>query len=150
MDKEEFKNRIKSMENEETQLLFGKIDVDHICKCSLASLYYLFPLIERIIIEIFNMIPESNVEVLNQGTYKSVNEILDCNENVLDEWATLQLKEYYANDGARNTIFHNKNFFNISFDFEQIGKLLIYLLEKYLKMAENLNNYRFISIEEVL
>lgn len=149
MDQEEFVHRIKQVENDDIKEIFGKIDVDHINLHSLGSLYYLFPLIERIIVEIFDLIPEANIEVSNQGTYKTVLEIIKDN-TIFDADINSLLREYYSDNGIRNTIIHNnKNNFPISVTFEELYYLLVYLLEKYIELAEKYNAFIFKPIEEI-
>ena len=108
MDQKEFVYRIKQVENNDTEEKFGKIDINHVNLHSLGSLYYLFPLIERIVIEIFDFIPEANIEVSNQGTYKTMSEIIKGN-TIFDVEINSLLIEYYSDNGVRNTIIHNNN-----------------------------------------
>lgn len=149
MDPKEFAYRIKQIENNDTEEKFGKIDINHVNLHSLGSLYYLFPLIERIVIEIFDFIPEANIEVSNQGTYKTMSEIIK-NNTIFDVEINSLLIEYYSDNGVRNTIIHNnKNNFPISITFENLYYLLVYLLEKYVELAKKYDAFIFKTIEEI-
>lgn len=149
MDQKEFAYRIKQIENNDTEEKFGKIDINHVNLHSLGSLYYLFPLIERIVIEIFDFIPEANIEVSDQGTYKTMSEIIK-NNTIFDVDINSLLIEYYSDNGVRNTIIHNnKNNFPISITFENLYYLLVYLLEKYVELAKKYDAFIFKIIEEI-
>ena len=149
MDQKEFVYRIKQVENNDTEEKFGKIDINHINLHSLGSLYYLFPLIERIVIEIFDFIPEANIEVSNQGTYRTMLEIIK-DSTIFDVEINSLLLEYYSDNGVRNTIIHNnKNNFPISITFGKLYYLLVYLLEKYVELAKKYDAFTFKPIEEI-
>ena len=64
---------VRVLENNITIDKIGKIDLDVIKDNSFYSLYYKFPLIERIILEIYKVIPGSNVEMYEQGKMKTIN-----------------------------------------------------------------------------
>ena len=53
---------IKVFEDDVTIKKIGKIDLETIKDDSFYSLYYKFPLIERIILEIYKAIPGANIE----------------------------------------------------------------------------------------
>ena len=149
MDQKEFAYRIKQIENNDIEEKFGKIDINHINLHSLGSLYYLFPLIERIVIEIFDFIPEANIEVSDQGTYKTMSEIIKDN-TIFDVEINSLLIEYYSDNGVRNTIIHNnKNNFPISITFGNLYYLLVYLLEKYVELTKKYDTFIFKPIEEI-
>ena len=68
---------IKLFESDMTILKVGKIDMEVIYDESFYSLYYKFPLIERLVLEIYKLIPGTNIEMYEQGTMKTINSIIN-------------------------------------------------------------------------
>ena len=66
MDKEIYIAFIKYFENDETKRVIGQIDVEILHEEKVECLYYIFPLIEKMILEIFKLVPESDVEYIEQ------------------------------------------------------------------------------------
>ena len=76
---------IKAIQNSDTINLIGDIDVDLLKLNKIESLNYSFPLIERMILEIYKLVPESDVEHYEQGIMKTPISIIDNNIEVLPE-----------------------------------------------------------------
>lgn len=80
------------------------------------SLLYLFPLIERIIVEILSLEPNSDIEHYSQGTYRTMNEILNKNKDILTELLGYEIYQSLCylyidnnnNKSLRNQICHIK------------------------------------------
>ena len=58
---------IRAIQNNDTIQLIGEIDIDLLNSNKVESLNYSFPLIERMILEIYKLVPESDVEHYEQG-----------------------------------------------------------------------------------
>lgn len=106
-------NIIESLENDKTIELIGKINITSLTKMTGDDLLYVFPLIERIVIEIYKLIPGAIVEVNTQGTMKSLPQIIkdnECNNIFADnlEIKNLLFKYYDKDDSLRNILFHPK------------------------------------------
>lgn len=99
---------IKNNQTEETKAVIGKIDADFLNENNADMLYYAFPLIERILLEIFKLTPGSDVEHIEQGIMKTPIAMLEKNDaiNVLPEYILDLIKKYYSDNGIRNNLFH--------------------------------------------
>lgn len=101
---------INGIENDDTRKLIGNIDTDAISKNNVQSLFYEFPLIERIVLEIYKLLPLSDVEYYQQGTMRTILEILNKDShnyfpsNLIDI-----LQKYYKENGLRNRLLHVKD-----------------------------------------
>lgn len=125
---------IKIFENENTILRIGKIDMNVINDNSIYSLFYKFPLIERLILEIYKAIPRSNIEMYEQGTMKSINSIINSNSDISIIYPDLKdmIDVYFfdSDESPRNKLFHPKGNFTITVmvNFEQINEIIAKLL----------------------
>lgn len=125
---------IKLFENDITISKIGKIDLDVINDNSIYSLYYKFPLIERLILEIYKAIPRSNIEIYEQGTMKTINSIINNNKNIAIIYPELKsmIDNYFSEEDTspRNILFHTNGKSNISVtvNFEEINDIIARLL----------------------
>lgn len=120
---------IKAIQNNDTIKLIGDIDVDLLRLNKIESLNYSFPLIERMILEIYKLVPESDVEHYEQGVMKTPISIIDNNIEVLPENTVNIIKRIYGDDGIRNKLFHVKSeVINIEVSFEETNYLIMQLL----------------------
>ena len=88
MDRFTFAQCIKSEQNEDTVKLIGEIDTEMLNRRDLIErLYYALPLVERMILEIFKLVPESDIEYYQQGIMRTPIEIIE-NNNVIFEIKT--------------------------------------------------------------
>jgi hypothetical protein len=125
---------VRVLENNITIDKIGKIDLDVIKDNSFYSLYYKFPLIERIILEIYKVIPGSNVEMYEQGKMKTINSIIDNNPDI--DVLLPDIKEHISNyfsdndNSPRNVIFHPSlnDTIQVTVDFEEINYIIAILL----------------------
>lgn len=76
MDRLKYLDSIKENQNEKTINLVGDIDIDLLNNQIVETLYYAFPLIERLILEIYKQIPDADVEQYEQGTSKTILSII--------------------------------------------------------------------------
>lgn len=149
MDKEIYIAFIKYFENDETKRVIGQIDVEILHEEKVECLYYIFPLIEKMILEIFKLVPESDVEYIEQGIMKTPISIIENNDSskVLPSYIIDIIKKYYKEDGPRNKLLHIGNAeitVNVSFNE------LIYLISNLLIILKNkLEEYTNFSFEDI-
>lgn len=103
-----FKKEIEQYYLPEMINTIGKIDLNVLESRTEESLYYLFPLIERLVVEILKYKSDSNIEFYEQGTYRTLNSIFESEENkkYFDEDLINLIKKYYDEDGLRNKLLH--------------------------------------------
>lgn len=149
MDKEIYIAFIKYFENDETKRVIGQIDVEILHEEKVECLYYIFPLIEKMILEIFKLVPESDVEYIEQGIMKTPISIIENNDSskVLPSYIIDIIKKYYKEDGPRNKLLHIGNAeitVNVSFNE------LLYLISNLLIILKNkLEKYTNFSFEDI-
>ena len=120
---------VRAIQNNDTIQLLGKIDIDLLKSNKVESLNYSFPLIERMILEIYKLVPESDVEHYEQEIMKTPISIIDNNVEVLPENTINTIKRIYGDDGIRNKLFHVKSeIVSIEVSFEEINYLIMQLL----------------------
>lgn len=125
---------IKIFENDKTISRIGKIDMNVINDNSIYSLYYKFPLIERIILEIYRLIPRTNIEQYEQGTMKTINSIINNNKkiNIIYPELKKMIDNYFneSDDSPRNVLFHprGKEIISVTVNFEEINEIIAKLL----------------------
>lgn len=86
----------------------GKID-ERIFQSSDANvLYYLFPLIEKTVLEILKLHSNVDVEINEQGTYRTLNSLLEKSRNrkCFSKKILEKLHVYFDNAGLRNELMH--------------------------------------------
>lgn len=135
MYRKDYEIIIDELQNDETIKLIGKIDIDEIRKNSVGSLYYEFPLIERLVLEIYKLLPLSDVEFYQQGTMRTIMEIIKKDShNYFSENLVNLLEKYFGDNGLRNKLFHVRddvgtiNINQDEFDFNEIKFLLMNLI----------------------
>ena len=101
---------IKALENSDTKELIGLLDINTIEQDSVESLFYKFPLIERMVLEIYKLLPLSDVEHYQQGTMRTIMQIIknDSNHYFPDNLIAI-LEKYYGDKGLRNKLLHVKD-----------------------------------------
>ncbi len=145
---------IKLFENEVTISKIGKIDMEVIVDTTYYSLYYKFPLIERLVLEIYRAVPGTNIEKYEQGTMKTINSII-CNNSSFELIPDALLKKidiYFSDrdDSPRNIVFHEfgLNEKKVTVDFEEINYIIANLLAllKHVLKEYNLTTLKKIEI----
>lgn len=122
---------IKGIENEKTKELIGKIDCDTLFETNGDNLLYIFPLIERMVLEIYKLNPESNVEDFKQGIMKTTNSIFESNNELemLPDNLIELIKSYFEEDGIRNKIFHvNYDSSDLLINYNELQYIIMHLL----------------------
>lgn len=129
MGKITYLDLIKAIQNSNTIKLIGEIDIDLLKSNKIESLNYSFPLIERMVLEIYKLVPESDVEHHGQGIMRTPTSIIDNNIKVLPQNTINIIKKIYGDDGIRNKLFHVKSeIINIEVSFKEINYLIMQLL----------------------
>lgn len=149
MGKITYFNLINGLINESNIKVLGKIQVEVLNSQKFESLYYTFPLIERLVLEIYKLIPSSNVEHYDQGTMKTLNSIIDNNdENIISEDLKEKVKKYFDDDGIRNKILHVKDNDTVSIEvnFNELAYIIMCLLSIFNRMY---NQYSFSNIHKI-
>ena len=121
---------IKLFESQATISKIGNIDMEAIEDKTYYSLYYKFPLIERLILEIYKSVPGSNIEKYEQGIMKTINSIIYSNSSLelipigLIEKINIYFNE--SDDSPRNIVFHENglNEKKVTVDFEEINYII--------------------------
>ena len=141
---------ISAIESDDTRELIGSIDVDAISKNNVQALFYEFPLIERIVLEIYKLLPLSDVEYYQQGTMRTILEIINKDShNYFPSNLISILQKYYKENGLRNKLLHVKDDIgtvkirNDEIDYEEL-KLAIMQLVSILR--DTCNKY---TIEKI-
>lgn len=150
MDKEIRIALIKYFENDETKSVIGQIDIDLLYEKKVECLYYIFPLIERMILEIFKLVPESDVEYIEQGIMKTPISIIENNDSysVLPSYIIDIIKKYYKEDGPRNKLFHmGKEEISLNVSFDELLYLIVNLLIILKNKLEKYTNFLFEDIK---
>lgn len=136
MDKLSYIDFIKKYQTENTIKVIGEIDFDVLKRNSEETLYYTLPLIERIVLEIYKLIPGANIEHLGQGTMRTIRSVIHNNDSVfkLPPYIINCIEKIYGDNGIRNKLLHvgekNKK---VKINFLEIN----FLLMKLLKILDN-------------
>lgn len=149
MDKLSYTDFIKIYEDMETINLIGKIDTEFLNENRIECLYYIFPLIERIVLEIYKLVPEADVEHFEQGTMRTIKSLIDNNKDldVLPKYINELVIKYYGDNGIRNELFHVKNStIKVEIDFNELNYLIMKLV---LLLKNRINEYDKFEIKEI-
>lgn len=145
MDKLSYIDFINLYQNEETICLIGKIDTQFLETRAIECLYYAFPLIERMVLEIFKLIPESDIEHVEQGIMKTVIAIIEANKefDILPKYIIKLIYKYFDGDCIRNELYHAKETkFEVEVSFLEINFLIMKLLKILKLKIKECNNYK--------
>lgn len=144
---------IRFFESETTISKIGKIDMQVIEDKSYYSLYYKFPLIERLVLEIYRSVPGTNIEKYEQGTMKTINSIIKSNNTLelIPQNIIEKINVYFneKDDSPRNVVFHEwgENEKNVVVNFEEINYIISNLLALLNHMSKEYNLVTLKKIE---
>lgn len=136
---------IRFFESETTISKIGKIDMQVIEDKSYYSLYYKFPLIERLVLEIYRSVPGTNIEKYEQGTMKTINSIIKSNSTLelIPQNIIEKINVYFneKDDSPRNVVFHEwgENEKNVVVNFEEINYIISNLLALFNHIVKKYN-----------
>ncbi len=142
---------IDNLQNDKTIDLIGEIDTTLLNSNRIESVYYSFPLMERMVVEIYKLVPESDIEYHDQGKIRTIDSILDCNDNqIISQQIVDLIKRLFGEEGPRNKIFHVKEK-NIQEEvsFNQINFIIMCLLKTLKDLIEKYEGYSFKEIEKI-
>jgi len=132
---------IKAIEDESTERIVGKIKTELLNIKAAENLYYIFPLIERMVLEIYKLVPGANIEQYEKRTMKTINSILNQNEelDVIPIELSKIIQNYYKDDGLRNKLFHVTPGKQVSFqiNIDEINYIIMHLLSILKKLDQN-------------
>jgi len=112
---------------------------------------YAFPLLERLIIEILKFNSISDIEVSTQGTYRTLNSVINNNELHLSINDKKLLKELFKDDGVRNKLMHVSDEI-IEIDIakiEEMRVLIFVLIEKLKEIEKDFLEWKWNPIENI-
>lgn len=150
MNQMSYTDFINCYQNEDTIKVIGKIDTDILKSNKIESLFYGFPLIEKIILEIYKLEPEASVEQNNQGIMRTINSIIEENKelNVLPLYITKLIEKYFRESGLRNQIFHiNCRKRYIKVDFNEINFLIMKIFKILKDKLGKFDKFEFKNID---
>ena len=133
--------------------LFPKLSDEVMDSKFVDCLYRFLPLIERLIVEIYSLTNIINVEIKEQGTIRTINSILENNEDSLNLPIDIKeaLKKSFSNDGIRNKLMHyHENYEYIILTSTQLYNIkdaFLFLCNKYEKEYELYNNLELVEIK---
>ena len=132
---------IKAIENESTERIVGKIKVDLLNTKVAENLYYIFPLIERMVLEIYKLVPGANIEQYEKKVMKTINSILKQNENlyIIPIELSKTIQDYFKEDGLRNKLFHVNSKKQVIFqtNIDELNYIIMHLLSILKKIDKN-------------
>ena len=147
MGKITYLDLIKAIQNSNTIKLIGEIDINLLKSNKVESLNYSFPLIERMVLEIYKLVPESDVEHHEQGIMRTPISIIDNNVETLPQNTINIIKRIYGDDGIRNKLFHVKSeVINIEVSFAEVNYLIMQLLSI---LRDKINQNKGFEIKDI-
>lgn len=120
----------------------GIIDINIFQSSDANSLYYFFPLIEKTVLEILKFKNDTDVEVINQGNYRTLYSliVIPKNSKFFSKEVIRDLYFYFEEDGLRNKLMHyTPELDELKISLKEISKikeLSIALLVKLGKQVE--------------
>lgn len=140
------KMNIDILFDESSKIIDLKKDIDIVLSASFRNEFAFrvsFPLIELLFRLLLNNVIDSNIEVFNQGTYRTMASLIDNNRSVaineLSQNTVDLLAKYFIGDNClRNLVCHTSGLKEVSsLDMSSIRGLLIRLLRYNLKFQSN-------------
>lgn len=138
---------------EEIQRNIGNVDAEMFCNDKVDILYYFFPLIEKIVLEILKMYNYTDIEHYEQGMYRTLYSIIQKEQNriVFSSEVLEGLEHYYKDNGLRNLMMHYSDKLpNLKVKISElinVKNLFCYLLIMYNKVLDQIENQSDVKIE---
>lgn len=133
---QKFSAQIRRINEGKLSRYIGIIDVKMFESRDANSLYYLFPLIERTVLEILKVKDESDVEVIRKGNYRTLYSLIEIPENKkhFSDKEIDELRYFFKDNGLRNKLMHYSSeleFLKVSpSEIARVKCISILLLEK--------------------
>lgn len=153
----DYKEILSMYFTDEVKKNIGSLDTEMFYNDKVDILYYFFPLIEKLVLEILKIYNYTDVEFYEQGKYRTLYSIIQKEQNriVFPPEVIDGLEEYYKDDGLRNLIMHYSDKLpdlkiKIN-ELTNIKNLFCYLLIIYktaLEKAENQSNAKIEYLDE--
>lgn len=112
----------------------GEVDYYFWLMKSYEALYYFYPLIERLLINIIAIESRGRIEVGNQERLKTANSVLSTNI-IVNENITNKLRNIFGEEGPRNSLLHG-------YAFKNDTKLARHLIEVKCLTLELMHHYQ--------
>ncbi len=115
--------------------IIGEIDIYYWGLNSFETLYYFYPLMERLIINILSIEGREKIEIQDSQRMKTLNEILKDNV-IISNYVTDKLKFIYKEEGNRNKLLHGEIFKNNIYLIKHVYEvrwITLLLMEEYMK-----------------
>lgn len=147
-----FKNEFIKYYLPEMKETIGVIDFEILESRDIMCLYYLFPLIERLVVEILKYKTDADIEFFKQGTYRTLNSIVFKEENskYFDSNIINYITRYYADNGLRNKLLHfrGETYIDVSIvDLLEIKVIVLKLIKLYNLALKEFDYIEKINIE---
>jgi hypothetical protein len=137
-----------------TSVFLNKIDYRFLeTKFYYELLVYIFPLIERIIIEILKNSPDADIEIVTQGKYRTLYAVIrnPVNARYFNKSEIEIIEEIYKPDGIRNIVFHSHKT-DIKIDSKMICEIKLLansLIIKLEESVEQINQWNWVNIQKL-
>jgi len=117
----------------------GKIDLKLLELKDFDVLYYTFPLIEKLVLEILKLYEYSDIEFYNQGTYRTLQSLKEKNQNLFSKSLLEEIDYFFNTDGIRNKVAHYKKE-DISLNINEMERLRVLVLNLLIIYSNSLKN----------
>lgn len=120
----------------------GKLNKDVIYSKCEDSLFYIFPLIEKIVREIYLLFPTHHIKNFYFNADETITKLIQDNNDILSNDIIDVIKKYYEGDDAlRNLLFNPSKDLNGDVDYDELIELIENLLNVYVNSfsTENYN-----------
>lgn len=149
----DYKELLSMYLTEEIKHNIGSVDTKMFYNEKVDIVYYFFPLIEKLVLEILKIYNYTDVECYEQGKYRTLYSIIQKEQNriVFPPEVIDGLEHYYKDNGLRNLLMHYSDKLpdlkiKIS-ELINIKNLFCYLLIIYKTALEKSENQSNIKIE---
>lgn len=153
----DYKELLSMYLTEEIKQNIGSVDTEMFYNDKADILYYFFPLIEKLVLEILKIYNYTDVECYEQGKYRTLYSIIQKEQNkiIFPSEVIDGLEHYYKDNGLRNLMMHYSDKLpDLKIKINElinIKNLFCYLLIIYkiaLEKSENQSNMKIEYLDE--
>ncbi len=147
-----YSERFRNECTKELEKIINKKGLEIFDTDDIIVLLYLFPLIERLVVEILDLSTLVNIECKEQGVIRTVNSLLQHQEivKIIDPYLIKKLSKYFSDDGIRNKMMHyNPQEIEIKCaisDVQEVKEIAISLANLY---NSELKKNAYIELDEI-